>query len=113
MKVELEVGKVAVCGSNSLERPDCYYSLTYDWKLEVSRYKEVFIKPDGFPLGANDSSSAYHMPESNVQSPNITDEAIPNTNKSVYVTIQGLEADNIFVFNTTHGDTTTIKGTYL
>ncbi len=49
IQVELDIGRVVVCGSNSLERPDCSYSLTYDWKLEISEYEELFIGPDGFP----------------------------------------------------------------
>lgn len=98
VKVELEIGKVAVCGSNSLERPDCSYHLTYDWKLEVSSYAEVFIEPDGFPSGYE------------VHSPHTTDEPNLGTNKTVYVTVEGLEASNIFAFNTTRGDTTSIKG---
>ena len=30
IQIELDIGRVVVCGSNSLECPDCSYSLTYD-----------------------------------------------------------------------------------
>lgn len=106
VKVELEVGRVAVCGSNSLERPDCSYNLTYDWKLVVNAYKEVFIGPDGYPASA---SNTKKVPK--YQTMNITNEtlSIVDTNNTVYVTIEGLDADNIFFLNTTYGDTTTLK----
>ena len=94
IKVEVEIGRVAVCGSNFLKRPDCSFSLTYDWRLEVSQYSELFIGADGSPSGFEDTTP------------------LPNgtyviTNTTVYVTVEGLETNNIFLLNTTYGDTTT------
>ena len=108
VKVKLEVGRVAVCGSNSLERPDCSYSLTYDWKLMVNTYKEVFIGPDGYPSSADNTKKVPKY-----QTTNITNEtqSLVDTNNTVYVTIEGLDVDNIFFLNTTYGDSTTYGDT--
>ena len=109
VKVEIEVGTVAVCGSNWLERPDCSYNLTYDWKMVVSDYKEVFIGPDGYPVGSHNSKNI-----SKFQTANSTNKSQPvldtNNTAAVYVTIEGLDTDNVFLFNTTYGDTRTPKG---
>ena len=98
VKIDIESGRVAVCGSNFLERPDCCYSLTYDWRLEVSQYSELFIGADGYPSGSEDTTPATNHPSRNCTG-NIT-------NTSVYVTVEGLETNNIFMLNTSHGDTT-------
>ena len=96
IEVEVEIGQVAVCGSNSLERPDCSYSLTYDWRLEVNQYSELYIGANGSPGGSEDTTPAPTTP---------TDDAI--TNATVYVTVEGLDTNNTFLLNTTYGDTTT------
>ena len=100
VKIELEIGRVAVCGSNFLERPDCSYSLTYDWRLEVSQYSELFIGADGYPSGSEDTTPATSCLDTNCTG-NIT-------NTSVYMTVEGLETNNIFMLNTSRGDTTTV-----
>ena len=96
IQVGLDIGRIVVCGSNSLERPDCSYSLTYDWKLEISEYEELFIGPDGFPSNA---PAPTRIPTATIISPTTT------TNITVYLTIEGLEDDNVFSLNTTYGDT--------
>ena len=104
IQVELDIGRVVVCGSNSLERPDCSYSLTYDWKLEISEYEELFIGPDGFRSNA---PATPRTPIATTIAP--TGTPIFNnpttTNITVYLTIQGLEDNNVFSLNTTYGDT--------
>ena len=104
IQVELDIGRVVVCGSNSLERPDCSYSLTYDWKLEISEYEELFIGPDGFPSNA---PAPTRIPTATIISPTSTPmfNNATTTNITVYLTIEGLEDDNVFSLNTTYGDT--------
>ena len=114
VKVELEVGRVAVCGSNSLERPDCSYSLTYDWRLEVSEYSELFIGGDGspWPIASEGTTTPTTMPMPTTTAPNYppstSDGDDVTINTTVYVTVEGLEANNIFLLNTSYGDTTTV-----
>ena len=117
IQVELDIGRVVVCGSNSLERPDCSYSLTYDWKLEISQYEELFIGPDGFPSNAPIPSRATTPTSATTQAtspttsgPNSTET---NSNITVYLTVEGLDDDNIFSLNTTFGDTRTPEGIIL
>ena len=110
IQVELDIGRVVVCGSNSLERPDCSYSLTYDWRLEISEYEELFIGPDGFPsnapaptLSPTPTSAATTQDTSTISMPKFNNTS--TTNVTVYITIEGLDDDNVFSFNTTYGDT--------
>ena len=114
IQVELDIGRVVVCGSNSLERPDCSYSLTYDWRLEISNYEELFIGPDGFPSNTPVPSSVTTPTEVPTQatlpttnSPNST---LTGSNVTVFLTIEGLDHDNIFSLNTTYGDTRAPEG---
>ena len=104
IQVELDIGRVVVCGSNSLERPDCSYSLTYDWKLEISEYEELFIGPDGFPSNA---PAPTRIPTATTIAPTGTPMSsnATTTNVTVYLTIEGLEDDNVFSLNTTYGNT--------
>ena len=99
IQVELDIGRVVVCGSNSLERPDCSYSLTYDWRLEVSEYEDLFIGSDGFqsnvPRTLTPTSAPTFTPPMFTTTTNIT----------VYLTIEGLDENNVFSLNTTYGDT--------
>ena len=114
IQVELDIGRVVVCGSNSLERPDCSYSLTYDWRLEISKYEELFIGPDGFPSGVPIPSSATTPTNAPTQTILPTTSAQngtqTNSNVSVYITIEGLDDDNTFSLNTTYGDTRVPEG---
>lgn len=96
MKVEVDVGSIAVCGSKSLQRPDCSYSPTYDWKLEVDDSNEIFISMDGIPSDEQKLVSKRQMVEI--------------INVTVFVTIEGLDVQNTFLLNTTYGDTTTPDG---
>ena len=108
IQVELDIGRVVVCGSNSLERPDCSYSLTYDWRLEISEYEELFIGPDGFPSNRPAPTPTMNPPTqgtSTTSMPKFTNTSI--TNVTVYITIEGLDDDNVFSVNTTYGDTRT------
>ena len=117
IQVELHIGRVVVCGSNSLERPDCSYSLTYDWRLEISEYEELFIGPDGFPSNTPIPSSATTPTDTPTQAsfpttnaPNVTQTY---SNVTVFLTIEGLDNDNIFSLNTTYGDTRAPEGMHL
>ena len=92
VKAEVDMGSVAVCGSRSLARPDCSYSPTYDWMLEVNDYSEIFINGEGFPGNEHQSISKHQI----VESINIT----------IFVTVEGLDSLNSFSLNTTYGDTT-------
>jgi hypothetical protein len=118
IQVELDIGRVVACGSNSLERPDCSYSLTYDWKLEISEYEELFIGPDGLPSNARmpnratttttPTSAPTHATLPTTSAPNNSTQA--NSNITVYLTIEGLDDSNIFSLNTTFGDTRAPEG---
>ena len=110
IQIELDIGRVVVCGSNSLERPDCSYSLTYDWKLEISEYEELFIGPDGFPSSAP-VPTRTPIPTGAAPTQGISPTSTPTfnnatiTNITVYLTVEGLEDNNVFSLNTTYGDT--------
>ena len=103
IQVELDIGRVVVCGSNSLERPDCSYSLTYDWRLEISEFKDVFIGPDGFPSNIPPTPAPTQGTSPTGTPPMFNN--INNTNITVYLTIEGLDESNVFSLNTTYGDT--------
>ena len=79
VRVEVTDGSISICGSKEIERPDCSYSPTYDWKVDITTTTEVFI-----------SGSA-------------------NTTITVHVTVEGLDTNNTFSLNTTFGDTTSGK----
>lgn len=98
LKVEVEEGKIAICGSNFLERPDCSYSPTYNWKFEVTDYTDIFLNENGLP-----------------QTNRLDKRSAAQTEVTVYVTIEGLALDgNItFLLNTTLGDTTIRTGIIL
>ena len=107
IQVELDIGRVVVCGSNSLERPDCSYSLTYDWRLEISEYEDLFIRPDGFPSNTPPTPAPTSAPTQGT-SPTSTPPMFNNvntTNITIYLTIEGLDESNVFSLNTTYGDT--------
>ena len=87
------MGSVAICGSRSLARPDCSYSPTYDWMLEVNDDFEIFINREGLPSNEQQSVSKRQI----VESINIT----------IFITVEGLDSLNSFSLNTTYGDTTT------
>ena len=114
IQVELDIGSVVVCGSNSLERPDCSYSLTYDWKLEVSEYEELFIRPDGYPstvpIPSTSAPITTSAPTQATLPTNAPNDNQTSSNVTVFITIQGLDDDNVFSLNTTYGDTRTPEG---
>ena len=115
IQVELDIGRVVACGSNSLERPDCSYSLTYDWKLEISEYEELFIGPDGLPSNARMPSGATTTPtnaptHATLPTTNAPNSTWANSNVTVYLTIEGLDGNNVFSLNTTFGDTRAPEG---
>ncbi len=115
IQVELDIGRIVACGSNSLERPDCSYSLTYDWKLEISEYEELFIGPDGLPSNAPmpSSATATTTPTSAPTHATLPTTNAPNnstSNVTVFLTIEGLDDSNIFSLNTTFGDTRAPEG---
>ena len=119
IQVELDIGRVVVCGSNSLERPDCSYSLTYDWRLEISEYEELFIRPDGFPSNTPVPTHGTPTPTSApTQAGTLPTTSVPNStqansNVTVYLTIEGLDDNNVFSLNTTFGDTRAPEGMHL
>ena len=96
VKANVDQGNVAVCGSSSLQRPDCSYSPTYDWKLETRDYDDIFIPSNGSPNNRRRSLSERQTTES--------------SNTTVFVTIEGLDSLNTFQLDTTLGDTTAPDG---
>ena len=96
MKANVDQGNVAVCGSRSLQRPDCSYSPTYDWKLETRDYDDIFIPSNGSPNNRQRSLSKR--------------QTVEGVNVTVYVTVEGLDLVNTFLLNTTFGDTTVPDG---
>lgn len=99
LKVEVNEGTIVVCGSKSLQRPDCSYAPTYNWKLEISDYSDIFIKNDGTPNNEQRSVSKRQVVEI--------------VNVTVFVTVEGLDTQNTFQLNTTFGDTTVPNGIYI
>ena len=90
LKAKVAEGSVVACGSKSLQRPDCSYAPTYNWKLEITDYSDIFINSDGTP---NDQQR----------------QAVRTANATVFITIKGLDTQNTFQLNTTFGDTTASK----
>ena len=93
VKTMVDEGALALCGSSSLERPDCSYAPTHDWKLEVNSYSEIYISGNGLP---NDDSQ-----------PISKRQATEMSRITIYITIEGLASQSTFSLNTTLGDTTT------
>ena len=91
MKVEVDEGSVCICGSRSLARPDCSYSPSYDWKLMVDSYDDIYINGDGIP---KDKQQLI-----------LKRQAVEITNITIFVTVEGLDSNNTFLLNTTYGDT--------
>ena len=98
---EVEEGAIVICGSRSLQRPDCSYRPSYDWRLEVQGNAEIFINGQGVPANQQQSISKRQV------------DSGGNENVTVFVTIEGLESQNSFMMNTTVGDTTTPMTTML
>lgn len=100
VKVTIEKGDSVVCGSTFLERPDCSYSPSYDWKLEGNNYHEIFLDGNGLPCSANEKCQ-------------VQDVKITNVTVEVYITIEGVGESNTFRMNTSIGDTTTIQSKFI
>ena len=45
--VTADQGLVDVCGSRTVERPDCSVSTLHDWLRQVSAFSVIYITPDG------------------------------------------------------------------
>ena len=98
MTVDVTEGAISVCGSKEIERPDCSYSPTYDWKVDIPFSTEIHITGSGL-LDGNIPSKKKR-------------QTVPNVNATIlHVTIEGLDDNNTFTLNTTFGDTTS-KGMY-
>ena len=91
VKIEVDDGSIAICGSRSLARPDCSYSPSYDWKLEVDSYADIYINRDGIPRDEQQTFTKR--------------QAVETINITVFVTVEGLGSQNTFLLNTTYGDT--------
>ena len=92
MRVEVTIGSISVCGSREIERPDCSYSPTYDWKRDITISTEVYINGDGLLDGSVTKKKRQAALDVNAT--------------RVYVTVEGLENNNTFSLNTAFGDTT-------
>ena len=90
VRVEVTIGAISVCGSREIERPDCSYSPTYDWKRDITISTEVFISGSGLLAGSKKKRQA----------------ALDVNAIIAYVTVEGLDNNNTFSLNTTFGDTT-------
>ena len=95
IRVTAEEGRIAVCGSRTLQRPSCSNSSLYDWRREITRSAAVYITPEGL-----DAESLPNM-GGNVLQLNVT----------MFVSVEGLGTTSIFVLNTTLSDTRILRGT--
>ena len=93
VKVTVDEGSIAICGSRLLQCPDCSFSPSYDWKLEIEFFSEVYINGNGNP---NDDLQSISKRQT-----------VEMTNITVFITIEGLNSQNSFNLNTTFGDSTT------
>ncbi len=55
IRITVTVGIIRICGSRTVQRPNCGFSLTYDWIRVVTVTVDVFITPEGLDA---DSQSA-------------------------------------------------------
>jgi len=94
IRVTAEEGRIAVCGSRTIQRPSCSDSSLYDWKREVTTSAAVYITPDGL-----DADSLANM-GGGVVSFNIT----------MFFSCEGLGLNNVFVLDTTFADTRILQG---
>lgn len=101
VKCKVNEGTIAVCGSKFLQRPDCSYAPTYDWKLEINDYSDLFINSDGTPNCEQQSASDCQDAET------VTSNIV-----TIFVTIEGLDVQNTFQLNTAVGNAATAKGNW-
>ena len=95
IRVTAEEGRIAVCGSRTLQRPSCIDSSLYDWRREVTTSTAVYITPEGL-----DADSVLN-----------TGGQVP-VNITMFVSCEGLVANNSFVLGTTFADTRILQGKY-
>ena len=95
IRVTAEEGRIAVCGSRTLQRPSCSASSLYDWRREVTRSAAIYITPEGL-----DAESISNI-GGNIFQLNVT----------MFVSFEGLGVNNVFVLDTTFSDTRVQRGT--
>lgn len=96
IRVTAEEGRLAVCGSRTLQRPSCSDSSLYDWRREVTTSTAVYITPEG--LDADSLSNIGGQVPANI---------------TMFVSFEGLVANNFFILSTTFADTRILQGKYL
>ena len=95
IRVTAEEGRLAVCGSRTLQRPSCIDSSLYDWRREVTTSTAVYITPEGL-----DADSLLN-----------NGGQVP-VNITLFVSFEGLVANNSFVLGTTFADTRILQGNH-
>jgi len=95
IRVTAEEGRIAVCGSRTLQRPSCSDNSLYEWRREVTRSAVVYVTPEGL-----DAESVSNI-GGNIFQLNVT----------MFVSIEGLGVNNVFALDTTFSDTRVQQGT--
>ena len=89
--VDVEKGKVLVCGSTIDENPDCRDPSTYSWVCETEGYCDIYV---------NSSASENRRRRQ-------------ATSDVMFVSIEGVDRNNSVVFETMMGDETISDGMLL
>ena len=86
--VDVDEGKVLVCGSTTDENPDCRDPSTYDWVCETEGYCDIYV---------NNSALRRRRRRQAVS-------------EIMFVSIEGVERNNSVIFETMMGDETISVG---
>lgn len=86
--VDVNRGRVLVCGSTINENPDCRDSSTYSWMCETEGYCDIFV-----------DNSALRKRRRRQASGNV-----------MFVSIEGVDKNNSVLFETMMGDETISDG---
>ena len=86
LMVEVNNGRVLVCGSRSNQNPDCRDPSTYDFICETDGYCDIFVE--------NDGSRKRRQTGGN----------------TMFITIEGIERNNEIVMDVMMGDETISNG---
>ena len=86
--IDLEEGKVLVCGSRSNRRPDCRDPSTYEWQCETRDYCDIHVK----------SGTSRRRRQTN--------------NDIMFVSIEGVDESNEVKLQVMMGDETISNGNF-
>ena len=85
LMVEVNDGRVLVCGSRINRNPDCRDRSTYEWLCETDGYCDIFVE-------------------------NVNSKKRQTTTNTMFITIEGVERNNDITMDVMMGDETISNG---